>query len=72
MVYDAGGWGHPPHQFNEPEILRYENLRSVPQALTSDNRYVVHSRYGVSSIAERDSPKEWRRRFDLEGFNDTL
>ena len=22
---------------DEPEILRYENLRSVPQALTSDN-----------------------------------
>ena len=40
--------------YDEPEILRYENLKSVPQALTSDNlesAQFVHFLLGPATVA---------------------
>ena len=46
---------------DEPEILRYENLKSVPQALTSDNILETGNdsyRFKASSEAAKKTTKE--------------
>jgi hypothetical protein len=57
MVYDAGGWGHPPHQFNNAYLNR-----SIDGGALG---FVIHKEFEVMSNREPEVSLaiQWLRQF---------